>query len=212
MSILMQLIKVMFLKKLVVKASSMSFLDGATLFALRGALRAFAGGRAVRPQLLHPKSWASLRLMLGLMAWSLLGLPIASIADSSGVKLSVSATILKHASLKVLTQPTSVRLTAADIARGYVDVTSPAEVAVQSNTSNGYRLIFDSQGEFVRQTLVKGLGAELQLGASGGAVTYRPPGRGMSRTVHHLEFRFLLSNSAQQGVYAWPLSLSVLPL
>ena len=152
------------------------------------------------------------RLALQFFTFALLGLPLIAAADSSGAKLLVSATVIKHASLQVLVQPKSVLVTAADIARGYVDVMSPAQVAVQSNTPSGYLLIFESQGEFLRQTLIKGLGAEVQLGASGGGVTHRPSGRGMSKTVHDLEFRFLLSNSAQQGLYAWPLSLSVMPL
>ena len=131
-------------------------------------------------------------LVLQFFAFALLGLPLIAAADSSGAKLLVSASVIKHASLQVLAQPRSVLVTAADIARGYVDVLSPAQVAVKSNTSSGYLLIFESQGEFLRQTLVKGLGVEVQLGASGGGVTHRPSGRGMSKTVHDLEFRFLL--------------------
>lgn len=202
----------MIFRELIARASFVTIPGGATLSAPGGVSRACLLGHAVRAQLLLRKSWASLRLILGMLVLPLLGLPVASVADAGGAKLSVFATVAKHASLQVLAQPSSVLVTAADIARGYVDVVSPAELAVQSNTSSGYSLIFESQGEFLRQTLVKGLGAEVQLGASGGAVTYRPSGRGMSKTVHSLKFRFLLSDSAQQGLYVWPLSLSVVPL
>ena len=140
------------------------------------------------------------------------GAPEVAMAGSNEAKLQVSATVLKHASLQVLAQPASVVVTADDIARGYVDVPMPAQVAVQSNTQGGYMLMFDSQGEFLRQTLVKGLDTEVQLGASGGGVAQRAAGRGMSKTVLALGFRFVLSESARQGVYAWPMRMSVTPL
>ncbi|WP_309679275.1 hypothetical protein [Polaromonas sp.] len=150
--------------------------------------------------------------LASVLAVSLLATPLISIAGSSEGQLLVSATVLKHASLQVLVQPASVHVTAADIARGYVDVPNPAQVAVQSNTPNGYLLTFESQGEFLRHTLVKGLGPDVQLGASGGGVSQRAAGRGMSKTLLDLGFRFVLSDSARQGVYAWPLRLSVAPL
>ena len=146
------------------------------------------------------------------IALSLLGASLGAVASENERKLQVSATIAKHASLQVLMQPSSIVVTADDIARGYVDVPSPAQVAVQSNTQSGYMLLFESQGEYLRQTLVKGLSTDLQLGASGGGVAQRSVGRGMSKTLLDLGFRFVLSDSAQQGVYAWPMRLSVTPL
>lgn len=146
------------------------------------------------------------------IALSLLGVPSVAVASTGEGKLQVSATILRHASLQVMAQPASVVVTAADIARGYVDVPSPSQVAVQSNTQGGYTLMFESQGEFLRQILVKGLGTDVQLSASGGGVAQRGAGRGMSKTLLDLGFRFVLSDSARQGVYAWPMRLSVTPL
>jgi len=130
-------------------------------------------------------------------------------AGSSEAKLTVTATVVKHASLKVLAQPASVVVTAADIARGYVDVPSPAQVAIQTNSQSGYMLMFASEGEFLRQTLVRGLGNEVQLDTAGGGIARRPEGRGMSKATLDLVFRFILSDSAKQGVYAWPMRLSV---
>jgi hypothetical protein len=146
-------------------------------------------------------------LLLGLLAVS-----TAAAAGPSEMKLTVSATVLKHASLKVLTQPTSVVVTAADIERGYVDVSAAAKVAVQSNTLDGYLLEFANQGDFMRQILVRGLGSDVQLSPAGGTVIKRTAGSGMSRTILDLGFRFVLSESVQQGTYAWPLRFSVLPL
>jgi hypothetical protein len=150
--------------------------------------------------------------LMGLLTLAVLGLPLIAIADSSAPKLLVSASIQKHASLQVLAQPASVQVTAADVARGYVDVSSPAQVAIQSNAPSGYVLSFETQGEFLSQTLVKGLDTVVQLSASGGGVTQRATGHGMSKKVIALEFRFLLSETARQGLYAWPVRLSVTPI
>ena len=133
-------------------------------------------------------------------------------AAASENTLTVKATILKHASMQVVSQPGSVVVTAADIARGYVDVAASSQILVQSNTQGGYMLMFANQGDFVRQTLVKGLANDVQLGAAGGGVAQPVSGRGMTKTALDLGFRFVLSESAQQGVYAWPMCLSVTPL
>ena len=139
-------------------------------------------------------------------------LPSLSEAGSNDAKLTVTATVMKHASLKVLAQPTSVVVTAADIVRGYVEVPSPSHVAILSNSQSGYMLMFAIEGEFLRQILVRGLGSDVQLDTAGGGVARRPEGRGMSKATLNLAFRFMLSDSAKQGVYAWPMRLSVTAL
>ncbi|SFC14835.1 hypothetical protein SAMN05216344_11012 [Polaromonas sp. OV174] len=150
--------------------------------------------------------------LFSMLSVGFLGASGVAEAGSDESKLLVTATVLKHASIKVLAQPTSVVVTATDIARGYVDVPGFAQVAVQSNTQEGYMLMFESQADFVRHTLVKGLGNDVQLGWSGGGVARSAIGRGMSKATLDLGFRFILSESARQGVYAWPIHLSVSPL
>lgn len=142
---------------------------------------------------------------------SLLLTPAVAAAEGSETKLSVTATILKHASLQVLAQPSSVVVTAADIARGYVEVARPAQIAIKNNSA-GYMLVFAGHGEFVRQVRVRGLGSDVQMGADGGVVSQMNTGRGMSSTTLDLGFRFELSASARQGVYPWPMQMSIIPL
>lgn len=146
-------------------------------------------------------------VLLGLSAFS-----FNALADSNATSLTLSATVRKHASVQVLAQPASVTITAADIARGYLDAPSPAQLAVKSNTAQGFTLLFTNQGDFVRQIRVKGLGSDVQLGAGGGVVTHAATGRGMNTTNLDLGYRFELAASAQQGVYAWPMQVSVQPL
>ena len=138
--------------------------------------------------------------------------PAPTLATGADVKVSVSATVLKKATLQVLSQPSAVSITPADIARGYVDVALPAQVAVKSNSPRGYMLEFASEGEFFREIVVRGLAEEVQLSAAGGAVMQPAAAEGVTRAQLALAFRFLLTDSAQPGTYSWPLHLTVSPV
>lgn len=137
-------------------------------------------------------------------------LPAAAAAPDTA-NLSVTATVLKHANLRVVAQPATVAITEADIARGYVDVSGAAQVEINSNSPNGYMLVFEYQGDFVRQTQVRGLGHDAQFGESGGAIIQPVTGHGMTNRVVELGFRFMLAEGARAGVHAWPVQLSVVP-
>lgn len=138
-----------------------------------------------------------------------MGLSFTAVAAQT--KLTVSATVLKRATLKVLSQPGSVMITSTDIERGYIDVPTPSQVAVRSNSLSGYLLVFEIEGDFVSNALVRGMGTEVQLGPNGGVVPQPAEGRGVGNTTHQLGFRFMLSSSARQGTHAWPLQVSVVP-
>jgi hypothetical protein len=138
--------------------------------------------------------------------------PAPTLATGADVKVAVSATVLKQATLKVLSQPASVSVTPADIARGYVDVAMPAQVAVKSNSARGFMLEFASEGDFFRQMVVRGLASDVQLGAAGGAVMQPAAATGITRAQLDLEFRFVLADSAQPGSYSWPVHLTVSPV
>ncbi len=146
------------------------------------------------------------------LAVALAAAPMMAAASAQEAKLAVSATVLKHASMKVLAQPSAVVVTPADIARGYVDVPVASQILVLCNTEQGFMLEFASSGDGIRQILVRGLGADVQLGPDGGGVAQRVSGRGMTRTSLDLSFRFVLSEAAQQGAHPWPVRLSVTPL
>lgn len=137
--------------------------------------------------------------------------PTPEIATADQAKITVSATVLKHASLKVLASPASVVITAADISRGYVDVSQPARISVKNNSA-GYLLSFAGNVEFARQIRVQGLGPDVLMGAEGGVVARRAAAAGMNTTTMDLGFRFELAAGVHEGVYPWPLELSVSPI
>ncbi|HWI82597.1 hypothetical protein [Ramlibacter sp.] len=133
-------------------------------------------------------------------------------AAGSQAGMTVSATVLKHVSLKVLSQPSAVVVTAQDVERGYVDVAAPAQVAVKSNSTRGYMLEFANGGDFMRQIVVTGLSSDVQLSPAGGAIAQPAAGTGVTRATFQLGFRFLLAASTRPGTYAWPLHLSASPI
>lgn len=133
-----------------------------------------------------------------------------ALADQA--KVTVSATVMKHASLKVLAQPAAVVITAEDVARGYVDVAAPAQVAIRSNSPRGYMLEFANEGDFMRGILVRGLSSDVQLSPAGGAVMQSGSATGVTRATLDIGFRFMLAENAVPGTYAWPMRLSVAPV
>lgn len=141
---------------------------------------------------------------------ALLCLNLLVVTGSVAAPLAVSATVPKRATLKVLAQPASILVTQADLTRGYVEVTAPVQVAVQSNSPAGYLLVFESQGDLVSNTRVRGLGNDIEVGASGVVPRAAPSGGGGS-VKHDLVLRFMLSTSARQGLHAWPMQVSALP-
>lgn len=155
--------------------------------------------------------WKWNRALAAVLA-TLGGIAIPSAATADQLKLPVTATIAKRATLKVLAQPATVVVTAADIARGYVDVPDRAQVAVRSNSAQGYMLVLASEADFVRQMRVRGLGDEVQVGPGGGLVRQSGSAHGVTQSTLELGFRFELAANARQGTYAWPVQISIAPI
>jgi hypothetical protein len=149
---------------------------------------------------------AMLAALLVLGAWLP---PDAAAAPASSKPMIVSATVAKRATLKVIAQPASLVVTQADLDRGYVDAESPVQVAVQCNSAAGYLMVVENTGNLVSGASIRGLGAAVQLAASG---VIPLPSTGAGGASHSLSFRFLLSGSAGPGRYAWPVHISAMPM
>jgi hypothetical protein len=150
---------------------------------------------------------------LAIVFWmACLALTNAAAAEADSGTLAVTATVAKRATLQVLAQPASVLVTDADVARGYVEVQAPVQVAVQSNSPAGYMLVLAGQHDFVREVLMSGLDSDVQVSANGGMIPQRSTGRGVLRKTLELRFRFVLAKNALRGEHPWPMQLSVTPL
>jgi hypothetical protein len=128
-----------------------------------------------------------------------------------GGTLQVSAVVARHTSIRIA-PPASITLSEQDIARGYVEVAAPVEVTVQSNVPQGYALVFERQGDQVRQAHVQGPDGALLVGSTGAVATRPPAGQGMWRDRLQLRFRFDLAAGARAGQHPWPLNISLMSL
>ncbi len=132
--------------------------------------------------------------------------PVA--ARPASAKVTVSATVLARASIKVLHQAPEIVVTDADIRRGFVDISAGSLIELKNNSLSGCLLTFEAHGLPFKEALVRGLGREVSIGPNGGMIFQTFKGT----VTMALSYRFVLSEDAQPGTYTWPLSLSASPL
>jgi hypothetical protein len=127
----------------------------------------------------------------------------------SSSRVTVTATVLSHATLKIIHQTPALVVTNADIMRGYVEVRAASRIVVKSNSMAGYLLVFKGLGMPFKEVYVQGLENEVQISSENGLIT-RPYTQG--KIMMELSYRFILSEDARPGTYAWPLLISAQPL
>jgi hypothetical protein len=147
------------------------------------------------------------RLAAAALAAMLLALAGLANAGPPSATLQVTAIVRHFFKLQVLSQPHSVPVTQRDIARGYVEVAMPVQLAVESNSREGYTIQFMRHGEAFQLAHVQGLGQELRV-ASEGAMNWQPAAR---RQTLEFRFRFNLAPQVAPGDYPWPIQVSMSP-
>lgn len=150
-----------------------------------------------------------LRGLLAVVAMAALAAAASASAASASASLSVSVVVLPRAVMSMEAEPASLEITAADIARGYLDVPRATRARVRTNSPGGWLLQFDvGRGPF-RSLEVSGLGARTHVSSARGWVIRPFPPSHMESL--ELGYRFLLAEGAQPGVYPWPVALSSQP-
>lgn len=149
-------------------------------------------------------AWAlAIAVSLGPLATSA---SMAEAAQTSAV-LPVSVTVIANTRMQMLHQTKLVTISAADIARGHIELPSAAHFLVKTNSPSGYHIDFHALADFFASVEVSGLGQPAHLGPEGGRIVRRGPVP--SSISHELGFRFTLRPGTLPGTYPWPLSLSV---
>ncbi len=123
---------------------------------------------------------------------------------------SVSVIVRPMAKIELQSAPSSLDISAADLRRGYVEVTQPTQLIVRSNSPNGYALEVLTVAPVLSSMVVEGLSSDLALGKEGGTIVQRwqkPQAVNLS-----LKFRFELLPDLGIGTYPWPVRLAVRPL
>lgn len=131
-------------------------------------------------------------------------------AASLRSQIAVTAFVPAQTVGQLVSQPSEISITAADVSRGYVDIPAASQLRVTSNNPIGYVVDFFSRLPIFTSVTVSSASGSADLGPDGGAIIER--GRQGHDLSLQLSFRFNLAAQIQPGTYPWPLALNVRPL
>lgn len=131
-------------------------------------------------------------------------------AKDAHTSFTVGASVRAVARIELGSIPSVLHISAADVARGYLELNEPAQLSVTSNSQHGYALDFLAVEPLFSQVVVQGLGSDVELGAEGGTVVQRGAAPRPVRLA--LKFRFMLAPGVAAGEYPWPMRFAVRPL
>ncbi|MEC4676102.1 MAG: hypothetical protein VST72_04145 [Nitrospirota bacterium] len=151
---------------------------------------------------------AALVAVLSLAPWA--KAYAATPGSAGGQNLSVTAAVEANSDLEVIYQSPEMVVTNMDVLRGHVDSPSASHLRVTNRGDTGYMLVFDGLGGPFREVMLNGMGRDVHISSNRGWVVQPYAGRGVY--AFELSYRFILSENAQPGTYAWPLTISVSPI
>jgi hypothetical protein len=124
--------------------------------------------------------------------------------------LSVSVIVRPVARMELQSAPSALDISAADLRRGYIEVSQPTQFTVRSNSPNGYSLEVLTVAPVLSSMTIEGLNSDLTLGQEGGTIVQR--WQKPQTVIVSLKFRFELLPGLGVGNYPWPVRLAVRPL
>lgn len=130
-------------------------------------------------------------------------------AGTSRANLGVSAIVPAVAVLQVERQLPELTLTAADVARGYIDVPAASRLAIRTTSRSGCMLDFHPRLALFKSVSVSSALGAGDLGPDGGTLVARGT---TGRVATDVSYRFHLDGDVRPGAYPWPLAVSVRPL
>jgi hypothetical protein len=122
-------------------------------------------------------------------------------------QMQVSATVPARALSEIQAQLPQLVVSAADIARGYVEVTAASRLRISANSREGYAVDFYPRLPIFNAVHVSSASADARIGPDGGTMIVR--GRHGRNMPLDLSYRFELREQIAPGTYPWPLALSV---
>lgn len=151
------------------------------------------------------------RMFLGTLVLATLIVPVSATGSArADAEFGVSARVLPRTTLRVLSAPLDLVVSARDVRQAYVDVGQPTRVEVFNNNPQGYMLLVTSKMPGVTALIVREAGVQVTLVGEGGAI----PERGVvgAHMPISLAYRFVLGPQMEPGRYPWPVQLRVQPL
>jgi hypothetical protein len=129
---------------------------------------------------------------------------------SSGGEMMASGQVQTHTALKVVFQTRELTITEADILRGYVEIPIASHIEIKNENLGGYLVVFEGPNGPFKEIFVNGLDQEVQVSSGSGWIAL--PYNGRDPVMLKLGYKFILSEDARPGTYAWPLKISVSPI
>ncbi|MBS0394540.1 MAG: hypothetical protein JSR54_07935, partial [Proteobacteria bacterium] len=124
-----------------------------------------------------------LKLSAAMRAGTLILGAVLALASSAGrtspagatarAQIPVGATVLARALIADERSPAVLEVSAADVARGFVEVRGATRLTVANTSPYGYALDVWPAAPVFRSVIVGGLGADARLGDDGGAIVQR---------------------------------------
>jgi hypothetical protein len=141
------------------------------------------------------------------------GIGPAATAHDAQARFAVTATVTAVVRVALQSAPNLIEISAADVERGFIDVSEPMRLQVYAN-SPGCTLDVVTVAPMISSMILKGLGSDQRLGAEGGTVVERWAAGAVPRGPADLalRFRFILAPQVSSGRYPWPVRIFVRPL
>jgi hypothetical protein len=127
-------------------------------------------------------------------------------AGTARADIQVSVTVMARTLIDSESSPRQLQVSAADVARGYVEVQGATSLLVTNTNRRGYVLSVWPQVQVFSTVVVRNGDSQAELGADGGEIFERRWGKTLPLT---LDFRFVLAPGVKPGVYPWPLRFQV---
>jgi|SRR5579864_575987 len=127
-------------------------------------------------------------------------------AGAARADIQVSVTVMARTMIDSESSPRQLEVSAADVARGYVEVRGATSLLVTNTNRRGYILSVWPQVQVFSTVVVRSGDSQAELGADGGELFERRWGKMLPLA---LDFRFMLAPGVTPGVYPWPLSFQV---
>lgn len=160
--------------------------------------------------LLLQRKLGTYALIMAMMLARLTTIAPSAEAGQTSASMQVSVAVIANTKVRTDYQATQLKITEADVTRGYIDVPAASRFLVSTNSRSGYLMEFYPIGDLFESVQIEGLGNAVRLGADGGTIVQRDPL--LPNMTHELSYRFILRPDVQSGSYQWPLLLSVRPL
>jgi hypothetical protein len=147
---------------------------------------------------------------LGLLAgFACLLAATPAMAANAEAQMTVSARVLARAVVTLENAPSSISVTAEDIARGFIDIAAPITVRVRTNSRAGYLLTVSRLDDSFSAVKLSFGNAEMHVAASEGWIA-RP--YVASGDILSVNARLTLAPGTTPGLHSAPFAFSASPI